>query len=100
MTLLSLLPDNVISILQVVIQVDGADSSSDDDDDVDDDDDDDNDNDIENNDELEEEPLNSDDDVTDDEKQDQFETDNVIVCQYDKVRQLPRSGDTRLPSAT
>lgn len=34
----------------------------------------------------EEEPLNSEDDVTDDEEQaDLFDTDNVVVCQYDKV---------------
>ena len=31
-------------------------------------------------------PLNSDDDVSDDEATDVFETENVIVCQYDKVR--------------
>lgn len=34
----------------------------------------------------EEEPLNSEDDVTDDEEQaDLFDTDNVVVCQYDKI---------------
>ncbi|XP_033228716.1 transcription initiation factor IIA subunit 1 [Belonocnema kinseyi] len=33
----------------------------------------------------EEEPLNSEDDVTDDDPTDQFETDNVVVCQYDKI---------------
>lgn len=34
---------------------------------------------------AEEEPLNSDDDVSEEEHADLFETDNVIVCQYDKV---------------
>lgn len=34
---------------------------------------------------AEEEPLNSDDDVSEEEQADLFDTDNVIVCQYDKV---------------
>lgn len=34
---------------------------------------------------AEEEPLNSEDDVTDEDASDLFDTDNVIVCQYDKV---------------
>lgn len=34
---------------------------------------------------AEEEPLNSEDDVTDEDAADLFETDNVVVCQYDKV---------------
>lgn len=34
----------------------------------------------------EEEPLNSEDDVTDEEQSsDQFDTENVVVCQYDKI---------------
>lgn len=33
----------------------------------------------------EEEPLNSEDDVTDEDSSELFETDNVVVCQYDKV---------------
>lgn len=33
----------------------------------------------------EEEPLNSEDDVTDEEPSDLFDTENVVVCQYDKV---------------
>lgn len=33
----------------------------------------------------EEEPLNSEDDVTDDDPADLFDTDNVVVCQYDKI---------------
>lgn len=31
------------------------------------------------------EPLNSDDDVSEEEQADLFDTDNVVVCQYDKV---------------
>lgn len=31
------------------------------------------------------EPLNSADDVSDDDTTDLFDTDNVVVCQYDKV---------------
>lgn len=34
---------------------------------------------------AEEEPLNSEDDVTDEDAADLFETENVVVCQYDKV---------------
>lgn len=37
---------------------------------------------------AEEEPLNSEDDVTDEDNADLFETDNVVVCQYDKVNLL------------
>ncbi|XP_048734329.1 transcription initiation factor IIA subunit 1-like [Ostrea edulis] len=74
-----------------VLQLDGAgDSSSSEDEDFDDDDDDnENDDDVkeEDNDEQgeEEEPLNSDDDVSDDDPSDLFDTDNVVVCQYDKI---------------
>lgn len=78
-----------------VTQLDGphGDSSDDDDDDVDDDDDDaeeeddqeDEEHDDENEDNQDEEPLNSEDDVTDDDPSVLFETDNVVVCQYDKV---------------
>lgn len=36
--------------------------------------------------ELEDEdPLNSDDDVSDDDPTDLFDTDNVVVCQFDKI---------------
>jgi len=35
--------------------------------------------------EEEEEPLNSEDDVSDDDPTDLFDTDNVVVCQYDKI---------------
>lgn len=78
-----------------IYQGDGTHSSSDDDD-LDDDDDDDNDNEDEDqlNDDIEEEtqeaeedePLNSEDDVSDaDGTEESFETDNVIVCQFDKI---------------
>lgn len=53
----------------------------DEDDDIDKDDDDDLD--VEGR--AEEEPLNSEDDVTDEDASDLFDTDNVVVCQYDKV---------------
>ncbi|XP_060665451.1 transcription initiation factor IIA subunit 1-like [Drosophila nasuta] len=52
---------------------------NDDDDDLDKDDDDD----AEHEDAAEEEPLNSADDVTDEDNAEVFDTDNVIVCQYD-----------------
>lgn len=76
-------------------QTDGTHSSSDEYD-LDDDDDEDNDNADDNDliDEIEEEvqdvaedePLNSEDDVSDaDGTEDSFETDNVIVCQFDKI---------------
>lgn len=32
------------------------------------------------------EPLNSGDDVSDEEDNELFDTENVVVCQYDKVR--------------
>ncbi|XP_029562960.1 transcription initiation factor IIA subunit 1 isoform X5 [Salmo trutta] len=34
---------------------------------------------------VEEEPLNSEDDVSDEEDQELFDTENVVVCQYDKI---------------
>ncbi|XP_071440477.1 transcription initiation factor IIA subunit 1 [Hetaerina americana] len=34
---------------------------------------------------AEEEPLNSEDDVSDEDPTDLFDTDNVVVCQYDKI---------------
>ncbi|SPP80987.1 blast:Transcription initiation factor IIA subunit 1 [Drosophila guanche] len=76
-------------------QLDGALDSSDEDeseesdDNIDNDDDDDldkdDDDDVEQEDAAEEEPLNSEDDVTDEDSTETFDTDNVIVCQYDKV---------------
>ncbi|XP_052124364.1 transcription initiation factor IIA subunit 1 isoform X2 [Frankliniella occidentalis] len=78
-----------------ISQLDGAlDTSEEEDDDDDDDDDFDEDDDIdeheddENNENeggAEEEPLNSEDDVSDDDPQDLFDTENVVVCQYDKI---------------
>ncbi|XP_072760610.1 transcription initiation factor IIA subunit 1 isoform X1 [Anoplolepis gracilipes] len=75
-------------------QIDGGvGDSTDDDDEEEEDDNDDDDEDLdekeeEENDEAaarEEEPLNSEDDVTDDDPADLFDTDNVVVCQYDKI---------------
>ncbi|XP_019698794.1 transcription initiation factor IIA subunit 1 isoform X3 [Harpegnathos saltator] len=77
-----------------IAQLDGAaGDSSDDDDEEEEEDNDDDDEDLddkeeEENDEAaarEEEPLNSEDDVTDDDPADLFDTDNVVVCQYDKI---------------
>lgn len=79
----------------VVSQVDGANDSSDDDlsdasdDNIENMSDEDNDRDdgLDEGDNPgpEEEPLNSGDDVTDEDTGDMFDTDNVVVCQYDKV---------------
>ncbi|XP_014674045.1 PREDICTED: transcription initiation factor IIA subunit 1-like isoform X2 [Priapulus caudatus] len=76
----------------LLLQVDGSGDTSDEDDDDDaddDDDDDDNDNDAENDDNEfegeEEDPLNSEDDVSEEEPSELFDTDNVVVCQYDKI---------------
>jgi len=80
-------------------QVDGPHDTSDEDDDDDDakdrddddrdddrDDDDAKDDDVDNESPGEdEEPLNSEDDVSDEEPNELFETDNVVVCQYDKI---------------
>lgn len=61
---------------------DGSDNDEDDDDDLDDKDEEDQEMEDEGG---EEEPLNSEDDVTDDDPTDLFETDNIVVCQYDKI---------------
>lgn len=86
---------SLLDTLAAQRQLDGAQDTSDDegseisDADVDGDDDDedkDDDEDLENETGgAEEEPLNSEDDVTDEDAADLFDTDNVIVCQYDKV---------------
>lgn len=77
-----------------VVQLDGAHDTSDEDDDEDeyrDNDDDHDDNDDEVNDDdnevqgEDEEPLNSEDDVSDEDPTELFDTDNVVVCQYDKI---------------
>merc|ERR1712029_1021260 len=60
-------------------QVDGPADSSDDDG-VDDDDDD-----GEDDEGVEEEPLGSEDDISDEDASDLFDTENVVVCQYDKI---------------
>ncbi|XP_033624113.1 transcription initiation factor IIA subunit 1-like isoform X1 [Asterias rubens] len=77
---------------RVLQQVDGANDTSDEDDDDDDDDDEDNENDDDENEDnndysqdIEEKPLNSDDDVSDEDPAELFETENVVVCQYDKI---------------
>lgn len=75
-------------------QVDGSmDTSDEDEDGSDDDNEDEDDIDGERDDEDqeiedeggEEEPLNSEDDVSDDDPTDLFDTDNIVVCQYDKI---------------
>lgn len=75
---------------QHILQLDGAnDTSSSEDDDFDNDDEEENED--ENKDEEneepgeEEEPLNSEDDVSDEDPIELFDTENVIVCQYDKI---------------
>jgi len=78
---------------QRIVQLDGGPNSSEEDEDEDDfnepDNDDDQDDD-QNDDEIEqageeEEPLNSEDDVSDEDPIEIFDTENVVVCQYDKV---------------
>ncbi|XP_058117115.1 transcription initiation factor IIA subunit 1 isoform X2 [Anopheles ziemanni] len=88
--------DEAVSIeICTSMQLDGAvDTSDEEASDISDDnipDDDDEDLDKEEEDDLEaeggaeEEPLNSEDDVTDEDASDLFDTDNVVVCQYDKI---------------
>merc|ERR1712073_274716 len=75
--------------LKGILQVDGPADSSDedgvDDGDDDDDDDDDNDPDGEDDEGVEEEPLGSEDDISDEDASDLFDTENVVVCQFDKI---------------
>ncbi|XP_023288431.1 transcription initiation factor IIA subunit 1 isoform X2 [Orussus abietinus] len=77
-----------------IAQLDGPlGDSSDDDEEEEEEDNDDDDEDLDDKEEeeneeaaaREEEPLNSEDDVTDDDPTDLFDTDNVVVCQYDKI---------------
>ncbi|XP_059094499.1 transcription initiation factor IIA subunit 1-like [Tigriopus californicus] len=87
---------------KVISQFDGPNDTSDDEDDIDkededdDDDDDDGDDDDDDDDVLnedddnddggpEEEPLGSGDDISDEDPEDLFDTENVVVCQYDKI---------------
>ncbi|KAK2711418.1 transcription initiation factor IIA subunit 1-like [Artemia franciscana] len=81
-------------VVPIVSQMDGTNDSSDEDDDDDIDDTEDADDDLDlNDDEIdqeneeveEDEPLNSEDDVSDDDVSQMFETDNVVVCQFDKI---------------
>uniref|UniRef100_A0A1A8QCM9 General transcription factor IIA, 1 n=1 Tax=Nothobranchius rachovii TaxID=451742 RepID=A0A1A8QCM9_9TELE len=74
----------------MMLQVDGAgDTSSEEDEDeeeeYDDDDDEEKDKDGGEDGQVEEEPLNSEDDVSDDDGGELFDTENVVVCQYDKI---------------
>nr|XP_046188218.1 transcription initiation factor IIA subunit 1 isoform X3 [Oncorhynchus gorbuscha] len=74
----------------MMLQVDGAgDTSSEDEDEeeeeYDEDEDEDKDKDGGEDGQVEEEPLNSEDDVSDEEDQELFDTENVVVCQYDKI---------------
>ncbi|XP_062974005.1 transcription initiation factor IIA subunit 1 [Elgaria multicarinata webbii] len=74
----------------LVLQVDGAgDTSSEEDEeeeeDYDDDEEEDKEKDGGEDGQVEEEPLNSEDDVSDEEGQELFDTENVVVCQYDKI---------------
>ena len=84
---------------QKILQVDGPNDSSDSDDEVndddiddeDDDDDDDDEDENENEDEdaddgAEDEPLGSGDDISEGDPSDLFNTENVVVCQYDKIQ--------------
>lgn len=73
-------------------QIDGSmDTSDEDEEGTDDDDDEDIDDEKDEDDQEiedeggEEEPLNSEDDVSDDDPTDLFDTDNIVVCQYDKI---------------
>ncbi|XP_054273045.1 transcription initiation factor IIA subunit 1-like [Macrosteles quadrilineatus] len=77
-----------------VPQLDGQHDSSDDEEEEEEEDDDNDDDDVEDKDEeendeneagAEEEPLNSGDDVSEEDPTDMFDTDNVVVCQYDKI---------------
>ncbi|XP_029965394.1 transcription initiation factor IIA subunit 1 [Salarias fasciatus] len=74
----------------MMLQVDGAgDTSSEEDEDeeeeYDEDEEEEKDKDAGEDGQVEEEPLNSGDDVSDEEDQELFDTENVVVCQYDKI---------------
>ncbi|XP_062857600.1 transcription initiation factor IIA subunit 1 [Trichomycterus rosablanca] len=72
----------------MMLQVDGSGDTSteeDEEDEYDEDDDEDHDRDGGEDGQVEEEPLNSGDDVSDEEDQELFDTENVVVCQYDKI---------------
>ncbi|XP_044292129.1 transcription initiation factor IIA subunit 1 isoform X2 [Varanus komodoensis] len=74
----------------LVLQVDGAGDTSSEEDEEEEEDYDDDDEEYKEKDggedgQVEEEPLNSEDDVSDEEGQELFDTENVVVCQYDKI---------------
>ncbi|KAI5090933.1 transcription initiation factor IIA subunit 1 isoform X2 [Silurus meridionalis] len=76
----------------MMLQVDGAgdtsseeDEDEDEEDEYDEDEDEDKEKDGGEDGQVEEEPLNSGDDVSDEEDQELFDTENVVVCQYDKI---------------
>ncbi|KAL5009391.1 hypothetical protein ScPMuIL_014972 [Solemya velum] len=77
-----------VNIPRSVLQLDGTNDTSSSEDEFDNDDnDDDNEDEHDEEDEQgeEEEPLNSGDDVSDEDPSELFDTDNVVVCQYDKI---------------
>ncbi|TNM95181.1 hypothetical protein fugu_017940 [Takifugu bimaculatus] len=72
----------------MMLQVDGTgDTSSDDEEDEEEeyDEEDEEEREVAEDGQVEEEPLNSEDDVSDEEDQELFDTENVVVCQYDKI---------------
>lgn len=79
--------------VSVILQFDGGNDSSSDDDDDDDEDEDEDDEDEDDDDgtqeeeqpEQDEDPLCTDDDDSDQDANELFDTDNVVVCQYDKI---------------
>lgn len=79
------------SLNQNIPQLDGSNGTSDEDDDIDESDDfvssDESDDEDKETDtpREDEDPLNSGDDVSNDESSEMFETENVVVCQYDKI---------------
>lgn len=86
-----------LPVRKPIVQLDGGQDSSSEDD-LDDEEDEDFDNipiahvpatgvsgDLDDGEGVEEEPLNSEDDVSDEDPTDLFDTDNVVVCQYDKI---------------
>ncbi|XP_022101380.1 transcription initiation factor IIA subunit 1-like isoform X2 [Acanthaster planci] len=80
---------NLTTVQARVLQVDGANDTSDEEEDEEEEEDNENE-DEENEDneyanDVEEESLNSDDDVSDEDPEELFETENVVVCQYDKI---------------
>ncbi|XP_043934376.1 transcription initiation factor IIA subunit 1 [Protopterus annectens] len=74
----------------LMLQVDGTNDTSseedeDEEEDYDEDEDEEKEKDGDDDGQVEEEPLNSEDDVSDEDGQELFDTENVVVCQYDKI---------------